>query len=254
MLFSRDLVPTSDDQFGNADAHELYDIAPCGYLSASLDGTILGVNQTVLDWTGYSRQELLSSLRFQDLLTTPGKIFYETQYAPLLQLQNVVKAVAFDLVRRDNTTLPALVNSARRTNAAGESVIHTAIFDATDRRNYERELLRGRNELEQEISSRTVELAREVSERKQAEESLRKLTARLLQLRDDEQRRLARALHDSVGQLLAGMGMNESRDLSRERETDNAIAGETGGEHRNGESDFGRNPYNLSPVASSLAR
>jgi PAS domain S-box-containing protein len=217
VLFSRDLVQNSDDQFGSADAQELYDIAPCGYLSTSLDGTILGVNQTVLDWTGYSRQDLLSSRRFQDLLTTPGQIFYETQYSPLLQLQNVVKAVAFDLVRRDNTTLPALVNSARRKNAAGESVIHTAIFDATDRRNYERELLRGRNELEQQVSSRTVELAHEVSERKQAEDSLRELTARLLQLRDDEQRRLARALHDSVGQLLAGMAMNLS-SIAREKE------------------------------------
>jgi PAS domain S-box-containing protein len=223
-------VPTSDDQFGGADPQELYDIAPCGYLSSSPDGTIIGVNQTVIDWMGYSRKELLSSVRFQDLLTTPGRIFYETQYSPLLQLQSVVKAVAFDLVRRDNTTLPALINSARRKNAAGESVIHMAIFDATDRRNYERELLRGRNELEQQVSSRTIELAQEVSERKQAEESLRELTARLLQLRDEEQRRLARALHDSVGQLLAGMSMNQSA-ISREKEKLTARSQERLGEN-----------------------
>jgi two-component system NarL family sensor kinase len=128
-----------------------------------------------------------------------------------------VKAVAFDLVRSDKTTLPALVNSVRRQTSAGEFLIYTAIFDATDRRNYERELLRGRNELEQQVSSRTAELAREVSERKQAEESLRELTATLLQIKDDEQRRLARALHDSVGQLLAGIAINQSA-ISRDKE------------------------------------
>jgi PAS domain S-box-containing protein len=203
-------VLNPDHQLGRTDAQELYDIAPCGYLSTASDGTILGVNQTLLDWMGYAREELLSSHRFQDLLTAPGRIFYETQFAPLLQLQGMVKAVAFDLVRRDTTALPALLNAARRKNAAGVFVSHIAIFDATDRRNYERELVRGRNELEQKVALRTSELAQEASDRKQAEDNLRELTARLLQLRDDEQRRLARALHDSVGQLLAALAMNNS--------------------------------------------
>jgi len=35
-------------------------------------------------------------------------------------------------------------------------------------------------------------------------------SARLLQLQDDERRRIARELHDSVGQLLAGVTMNLS--------------------------------------------
>jgi signal transduction histidine kinase len=37
---------------------------------------------------------------------------------------------------------------------------------------------------------------------------LRELSARLLQLQDDERRRIARELHDSVGQMLAALGMN----------------------------------------------
>ena len=43
-----------------------------------------------------------------------------------------------------------------------------------------------------------------------ATESLRDLSARLLRMRDDEQRRLARELHDSVGQLLAAISMNNA--------------------------------------------
>jgi signal transduction histidine kinase len=39
-------------------------------------------------------------------------------------------------------------------------------------------------------------------------QNLRELSARLLQLQDDERRRIARELHDSVGQMLAALGMN----------------------------------------------
>jgi PAS domain S-box-containing protein len=58
-----------------------------------------------------------------------------------------------------------------------------------------------RDELEKRVNDRTAELHT-------ATESLRDLSARLLRMRDDEQRRLARELHDSVGQLLAAIGMN----------------------------------------------
>src|SRR5580704_17936796 len=92
---------------------ELYEIAPCGFMTTHGDGTIIKVNQTFLDWTGYSREEILSK-RFHDLLSVPGKIFYETQFAPLLQLQGVVKEVAFELVRSNREPLPVLVNSVQR--------------------------------------------------------------------------------------------------------------------------------------------
>jgi PAS domain S-box-containing protein len=58
-----------------------------------------------------------------------------------------------------------------------------------------------RDHLEKRVQERTSELA-------SANENLRDLSARLLQVQDDERRRLARELHDSVGQLLAAIGMN----------------------------------------------
>jgi PAS domain S-box-containing protein len=205
-------------QFVGGDAQELYDIAPCGYISTTSEGAIVAINQTLLDWTGFDRSEIVSSRHFQDLLTTPGKIFYETHYAPMLHLQGVVKAVTFDIVCKDSALLPVLVNATRRESPVyGAPLIHCAIFDATDRRKYEQELLRTRRELEEEAGHRTSELEREVAERQRAEESLRQLTARLLQIRDDEQRRLARALHDSVGQLLAAISMNQAA-LAREKD------------------------------------
>jgi PAS domain S-box-containing protein len=51
---------------------------------------------------------------------------------------------------------------------------------------------------------------RDISERKRAEENVRLLSAQLLQLQDQERRRIARELHDSAGQILAALGMNLS--------------------------------------------
>jgi PAS domain S-box-containing protein len=49
---------------------------------------------------------------------------------------------------------------------------------------------------------------RDITQRKQAEENFRELSARLLQLQDEERRRFARELHDSTGQMLAALDMN----------------------------------------------
>jgi signal transduction histidine kinase len=193
---------------------ELYEIAPCGFLSTLDDGTIIKVNHTFLEWTKYTEEELLSAKRFQDLLPAPGKIFYETQFAPLLQMQGIVKEVAFDLLCRNRDPLPVLVNSVRRKPEDGLVLIHSAFFDATDRRKYELNLLRARQRLELEASQRTAELEKEIQERKRIADDLRELTARLLRLRDEEQRRLARELHDSVGQLLVALSMNQSQILN----------------------------------------
>lgn len=133
----------------NDSLHELYEEAPCGYVITSPDGTFIRVNQTFMSWTGRDRQEL-ASMRFQDLLTVPGKIFYENQYAPLVRLQGSVREIAFELIRKEREPLPVLVTSVQRTDPHGQPVLVASIlFDATDRRAYERELLLRKREAEQ---------------------------------------------------------------------------------------------------------
>ena len=73
--------------------------------------------------------------------------------------------------------------------------------DVDEQRRLFQSLSEARDHLEKRVQERTEEL-------NTANQSLRQLSIRLLRLRDEEQRRLARELHDSVGQLLAAISMN----------------------------------------------
>lgn len=132
------------------DAEELYDRAPCGYLTTAPDGTILKVNKTFLAWTGFSREELANKRRLSDLLTAGGRIYHETHYAPMLQMQGTVREIALDIVTAGGGRLPVLLNSVLERNSAGSPMlVRTAVFDATERREYERELLRAKERAEE---------------------------------------------------------------------------------------------------------
>jgi two-component system, NarL family, sensor kinase len=57
-----------------------------------------------------------------------------------------------------------------------------------------------------------------------ANENLRELSGHLQQLRDDERKRIARELHDSVGQLLAGLSMNNATVQAQSHRLDPSAA------------------------------
>lgn len=128
-------------------AEDLYENAPCGYLSTTMDGTIVKANATLLGWLGRCRDELVGRSRFTDLLTVGGRLYHETHFAPLLQMQGEVGGIALELKTAAGDRLPVLVTSTVKTGPDGRPLlIRTAIFEARDRRSYETELLRARQE------------------------------------------------------------------------------------------------------------
>ena len=142
----------TDDALLEDSAEDLYENAPCGYLSTRLDGTIVKVNRTFETWIGYDRAELLGRKRLQELLAPGARIYHETHYSPLLQMQGSISEIAMELVRADGTRLPALMNSTLRRDSEGRpGAIRTTVFDASDRRSYEEELLRARRQ-EQDVA------------------------------------------------------------------------------------------------------
>ncbi|GAA2386570.1 hypothetical protein GCM10010420_06690 [Streptomyces glaucosporus] len=82
-------------------AEDLYENAPCGYLSTLMDGTIVKVNATLLDWLGRTREELVGRRSFPDLLTVGGRLYHETHFAPLLHMQGHLGGIALEMRTAD---------------------------------------------------------------------------------------------------------------------------------------------------------
>ena len=64
-------------------AEQLFDEAPCGYLTLGQNGCILRANKRFADWTGYHLADL-PGRTFQSLLSKPGQIYFETHFNLLL--------------------------------------------------------------------------------------------------------------------------------------------------------------------------
>ena len=139
-------------------AEDLYEHAPCGYLSLLDDGTIAKVNATFLEWTGFDRSGLVGR-RFIDLLTVGARIYFETHVHPLLRMQGGVREIAVEMLRRTGDRLPVLVNARQRDYGAAGVVTRITVFDATDRRRYERELLAARQRAEEAAQAKQTLIA-----------------------------------------------------------------------------------------------
>jgi diguanylate cyclase (GGDEF)-like protein/PAS domain S-box-containing protein len=142
-----------------AELGRLAESAPCGLLTTTADGSLLLVNETLLRWTGRRRDELVGRT-FEELLTTAGRLFYQTRYVPVLRLSGEVREAALTLRRSDGSELPVLASSLLHAGAGGD-VVTVALFDATGRRDYERELLAARREADR--SERRVRVLQEAS-------------------------------------------------------------------------------------------
>lgn len=129
------------------DWETLYDRAACGLLVAEVDGTIQHVNQTFCDWIGIERASLIGKRRFQELLTIGCRIFHQTHWSPLLQMQGSIAEVKLDFVHAAGHRIPIVVNALAREH--GGSLVHEiAVFLARDRHAYEHELMSARKQAE----------------------------------------------------------------------------------------------------------
>jgi len=141
----RALVPIGD----------AFERAPCGLLTTATDGTILRVNATFCRWTGFDAIELLDERRIQDLLTMGGRVFHQTHWAPLLQMQRSVAEVKLEIRHRDGYKVPMLINAIRQSADSGEYDDFACML-VLDRHKYEQELLRVRNQARLALEEKSV--------------------------------------------------------------------------------------------------
>jgi sigma-B regulation protein RsbU (phosphoserine phosphatase) len=144
------------------DLEDLYETAPCGYLSISPDGRIVKANRTIADWLGRPVGTLVGN-SIHDILGFGGRIAFETHLAPLLRMQGHVHEIALDLLTADGEKVPTIANAAEKREPDGSHrFTRLTLFRAVDRRMYERTLLEARAKAEAETNShREAALLRE---------------------------------------------------------------------------------------------
>lgn len=135
------------------DLEDLFENAPCGYAVLTPDGRIDKANRTLCEWLDHSSDQLAGK-RPHDLLSIPGRIFYETHIAPLLRMQGFFNEVALDLISATGDKVPVIANAVEHRDAnGGVRYVRIAFLKAADRRRYEQELLQARDVARQNLRS-----------------------------------------------------------------------------------------------------
>nr|WP_260170786.1 PAS domain-containing sensor histidine kinase [Mucilaginibacter lappiensis] len=133
------------------DTETLYQEAPCGYVSLLPDGTIIKLNNTLLTWLNYTTKSLLYKKKFSDLLSKGGKVHFEMFFKPMITVRGHIKELSYEILKKDGSVLPVLLSAKAMKDALGSVMaINMAVYDITDRKSYEVELLKAKKTAEDE--------------------------------------------------------------------------------------------------------
>jgi signal transduction histidine kinase len=84
-----------------------------------------------------------------------GKVFHQTHWAPLLQMQRSVAEVKLEIWHRDGHKVPMLINAVRHIED-GEEFDDFACMLVMDRHKYEQELLRVRQQAQRALAEKSI--------------------------------------------------------------------------------------------------
>ena len=134
-------------QHSKQEIEDLYNNAPCGYQSLDREGRILRMNQTELNWLGYTAEEVLQK-PFVNLLTPESQPTFRESFSQFVQ-QGWINNLEFQLCGQDGSTRWVHLNSTAVKDEAGGFVMsHSTLFDISDRKQIE-SALQQRNRQEQ---------------------------------------------------------------------------------------------------------
>jgi PAS domain S-box-containing protein len=153
---------------------ELFENAKDAMYVHDLDGTYIRVNKAAERLSGYPRKEIVGR-NFLEFIA-PEDIRYVREHFCTKLAQQGETTYEVDVVSKDGRRVPVEVSS---------------------RAIYENGAIVG-----------VQGMARDITERKLAQEALQMFSRQLIEAQEDERRRIARELHDQIGQVLTAVKMN----------------------------------------------
>jgi PAS domain S-box-containing protein len=157
---------------------DFYDIAPVGYLTFNDKGLIAEANLTAASLLGFDRPVLIG--KSFSLFVDPAS--HDTFYQHKREVRRSQGAQTCELVlkKKDRTLIHGRLESIASL-AEGRPTMRTILTDVSERKRAEQSLKKAYDELERRVQIRTSELSREVEQRKRIENELRILTAAIEQ-------------------------------------------------------------------------
>ena len=169
---------------------------------------VQALSRYALDLVGSSREKFEKSL----LDANPSVPGDGEAHSPLPVADAVLggKAISneeYVLKKASNgDQVPVLVSAGPIRDGLGNVVGAIAAWrDISELKRIQQELQEARDELEMRVYQRTLELAKTMLDLRDSQEELRSLATRLLHAQEDERKRIAREMHDSIGSSLSAV-------------------------------------------------
>ncbi len=179
----------------------LFDLGPVAVYSCDVSGVILEFNRRAAELWGRTPAQGDTDERFcgSFKLFRPDGTFMPHEQCPMAEVVSgkisEIRDAEVLIERPDGSRITVIVNIRPFKNPRGEVIgAINCFYDISQRKHAEEALQRAHDELESVVLRRTT--------------SLRRLSTQVQNLQDGERRKLARELHDSVGQYLAAVKMN----------------------------------------------
>jgi len=127
----------------------LYNNAPCGLLTFEINGRIIYINHTLLNWLGTPATETLNK-KFTDLLDKAGTMYYELFVQPILKMHREAKEINLNIQTATGAFSCLFNGIAVKEKTNGRELINAIIFKVEDRKKFENELILKRTKAEEE--------------------------------------------------------------------------------------------------------
>jgi len=127
--------------------HDLYENAPCGYFLVDNEGMITSMNETLLGWLGYLRNEVVNKMYVDKLLIGAAEVFGDG--SPRLKAEGTISDAEFQMVRKNLSSIPVILNAMVIPGLKGKPMtVRCSLFDNTQRKLAEEETKAVNRELE----------------------------------------------------------------------------------------------------------
>lgn len=140
---------------------DLYNRAPCGYHSLDAEGIIVEINDTELDWIGYTRDEVVGRLRFRDLLSPADQEKFAETF-PRFKATGTASDIEFQLRRRDGSMFRVSISATALHDADGRYLSSRSIVHNIDARRAAEQRLAALHRELREHSARVEDANREL--------------------------------------------------------------------------------------------